>query len=266
MSDKVRERRDKILGALQLQSIMSVNQLAGQLNVSIETIRKDLAEMVKMDLVTRVHGGVGLTNNSTSNTIEMVYQMNKPQKRTVASAAVELINPGGSIMLEDGSTCFALAQALRYTRPELLSTLTIITNSFNICSLMEMGSLCERLFFLGGLCDSGRKATLGHFAAQQMANFHVQQLFIAPAGISPTLNVVAYTAGDAAFQMEAIRCADEKILMTDKSKFLSSGCLNVAPLDSFDHIVTDMTVSNPLMQQLLRKKLPVYLPRGENAD
>lgn len=262
MSDKVRERRDRILKSLQLQSIMSVNQLAGRLNVSIETIRKDLAEMVKMDLVTRVHGGVGLTN-STPDVYNMVYQMNKPQKRTIASIAVELVKPGSSIMLEDGSTSFTLAQTLRYTHPELLSTLTVITNSFNICNVMENGALCERLFFLGGLCDSGRKATLGHFAAQQMANFHVQQLFIAPAGISPSLNVVAYTASDAAFQIEAIRSADEKILMTDKSKFLSTCCLNVAPLESFDHIVTDLSTSDPLMHQLLRKKLPVYFPKED---
>ena len=262
MSDKVKERRDKILSSLQLQNIMSVSQLAGRLNVSIETIRKDLAEMVKMDLVTRVHGGVGLTN-STPNSYSVVYQMNKPQKRTVTSMAAELIKPGASIMLEDGSTCYTMAQTLRYTRPELLSTLTVITNSFAICSLLEMGEHCERLFFLGGLCDSGRKATLGHFAAQQMANFHVQQLFIAPAGISPSLNVVAYTASDAAFQREAIHCADEKILMTDKSKFLSTCCLNVAPLEAFDHIVTDMEPSNSLMQQMLRKQLPVYIPEKQ---
>lgn len=262
VSDKVRARRDKILSNLQLQNVMSVAQLASRLNVSVETIRKDLAEMVKMDLVTRVHGGVGLTN-TTPDGIELIYQMNKPQKRTVASIAVELIKPGSSIMLEDGSTCYTLAQTLRYEQPELLSTLTVITNSFSVCSLMEMGALCERLFFLGGLCDSGRKATLGHFAAQQMANFHVQQLFIAPAGISPSLSVVAYTASDAAFQIEAIKCADQKILMTDKSKFLSSCCLNVAPLDSFDHIVTDLKPSDPLMQQMLRKKLPVYMPDAQ---
>lgn len=261
MSDKVKERRDKILDYLQTMNVISVNQLAGLLKVSIETIRKDLSELERMDLVVRVHGGVGLTKR-IPGTFEVMAQMNKSFKRTVANNAVDLVKPGSSIMLEDGSTSYTFAQTLRYSRPELLSTLTVITNSFSICSLLEIGACCERVFFLGGLCDSGRKATLGHFASQQMSTFHVQQLFIAPAGISPSLNVVAFAAGDAAFQTEAIRCADEKILMTDKSKFLSTGCLNVAPLSSFDHIVTDMKPSDPLMQQMIRKKLPVYIPEA----
>lgn len=60
MSDKVKERHEKILYHLQMLNTVSVNQLASLLHVSIETIRKDLQELTRMDLVIRVHGGVGL--------------------------------------------------------------------------------------------------------------------------------------------------------------------------------------------------------------
>ena len=229
MSDKVDVRRNEILKLLERDRVISVNQLAGHLQVSIETIRKDLAALVARDLIVRVHGGAGLSH-PIPRIFDTMTHHNADKKYDVASIAVELIKPGTSIMLEDGSTSYALAQVLCNDKPDLLSTLTVITNSFPICALFKAGAACERLFFLGGLCDSGRQATLGHFASQQ------------------------------AFQIEALKCADEKILMTDSSKFLSSAWLNVAPLESFDHIVTDMELSDPMMQQLLRKKLPVYLP------
>jgi len=263
MSDKVDVRRNEILKLLERDRVISVNQLAGHLQVSIETIRKDLAALVARDLVVRVHGGAGLSH-PIPRIFDTMTHHNADKKHNVASIAVELIKPGTSIMLEDGSTSYALAQVLCNDKPDLLSTLTVITNSFPICALFKAGAACERLFFLGGLCDSGRQATLGHFASQQLAAFHAQQLFIAPAGISPSLNVVAWASSDAAFQIEALKCADEKILMTDSSKFLSSAWLNVAPLESFDHIVTDMELSDPMMQQLLRKKLPVYLPEKQS--
>ncbi len=265
MSDKVIQRQERILDYLSKQRVLSVQQLAADCHVSIETIRKDLAALSAKDLVVRVHGGVGLSN-AVPDSFNHLIRLHQEEKRTVASLAIRFVKPHASIMIEDGSTGYAFAQTLLETKPDLLSTLTVITNSFSICNLFGMGAACEWMFFLGGLCDSGRQSTLGNYASQQLSAFHAQQLFIAPAGISPALKVVAFSTNDAAFQMEAIKNADEKILMTDSTKFLSTGWLNVAPLEAFDHIVTDMDATHPMMQQMLRKKLSVYLPEEDNAE
>ncbi len=262
MSSKVIQRQEEILDCLSSQRVLSVKQLAANFHVSIETIRKDLAALSAKDLVVRVHGGVGLSN-AVPNSFNNQVRLHQQEKKTIADLAIRFVKPHTSIMIEDGSTGYAFAQTLLQAKPDLLSTLTIITNSFSICDLFGMGAVCEWLFFLGGLCDSGRKATLGHYASQQLSAFHAQQLFIAPAGISPALQVVAWSTCDAAFQIEAIKNADEKILMTDSTKFLSTGWLNVAPLETFDHIVTDMDATHPMVEQMLRKNLPVYLPGRE---
>lgn len=259
LSDKVARRQERILDDLSKERVLSVQQLAANCHVSIETIRKDLAALAAKDLVVRVHGGVGLSN-AVPDTLNNLIRLHQEEKKSVAALAIRFVKPHASVMIEDGSTGHTFAQALLENKPELLSTLTVITNSFSICNLLGMGAACEWLFFLGGLCDSGRQATLGNYASQQLSAFHAQQLFIAPAGISPALKVVAFSTNDAAFQIEAIKNADEKILMTDSTKFLSTGWLNVAPLETFDHIVTDMEAQHPMMQQMLRKNLSVYLP------
>ena len=240
MSSKVIQRQEEILDCLSSQRVLSVKQLAANFHVSIETIRKDLAALSAKDLVVRVHGGVGLSN-AVPNSFNNQVRLHQQEKKTIADLAIRFVKPHTSIMIEDGSTGYAFAQTLLQAKPDLLSTLTIITNSFSICDLFGMGAVCEWLFFLGGLCDSGRKATLGHYASQ----------------------VVAWSTCDAAFQIEAIKNADEKILMTDSTKFLSTGWLNVAPLETFDHIVTDMDATHPMVEQMLRKNLPVYLPGRE---
>lgn len=265
MSNKVTQRQEKIIDCLSNRRVASVKELAADFHVSIETIRKDLMTLVAKDMVVRVHGGVGLSN-AMPNSFNVQLQVHQDEKKTIADMALQFVKPHTSIMIEDGSIGYTFAQTLLQKKPELLSTLTVITNSFPICSLFGMGEVCEWLFFLGGLCDCGREATLGHYASQQLSAFHAQQLFIAPAGISPALQVVGYSTSDVAFQIEAMKNADEKILMADSSKFLSSGWLNVAPLENFDHIVTDLNATDPIVKQLLRKNLPVYLPEQEKDD
>lgn len=262
MSDKVKERQKRILHYLQIMNAMSVNQLAGLLKVSVETVRKDLAELTRLDLVIRVHGGVALSRQ-TPGSFDSFHQLHAASKRRASNIAVDLIHSESTVILGDGSTVFTLAQALRYSRPELLSTLTVITNSFSILSLFEFGKSCERLFFLGGMCDHARQSTLGHFASQQVGAFHAQQAFISPSGVSPTFNVVAISPSDATFQIEVMRHADEKILIVDRSKFLSMACFNVAPLKEFDYVVTDMNSSDPLVQQLIKKKISIYYPEAD---
>ena len=257
MSNKVALRHEKILEALNYRSVSSVNDLAKELDVSVETIRKDLLVLTQKDLVIRVHGGVGLSSGKAG---QMPREKRKVRnielKHAIAVKALPLIRPGATIIVENSTTTCELVYVLLGV-PELLSTLTVITNSFPIYQALEFGALCKRLFFLGGLCSPTEQCTCGHYASKMMASFHAQQSFISGAGISNSLMLMGYLEDDVVFQTQAIACADEPVLLVDSTKFQSDAWLTVSKLSAFSKIVTDIRPDNPIAKRLERFEYPV---------
>lgn len=257
MSNKVAQRHDRILDALAYRSVSSVNALAKEMDVSVETIRKDLMVLMQKDLVIRIHGGVGLANEKAGRKPRDVRKIeNIELKRAIAQKAVQLVKPDATIIIENSTTTCEMAQAL-LNAPELLSTLTIITNSFPICMLYEFGALCKRLFFLGGLCSHTEQSTCGHYASKMMKSFHAQQSFISGAGISNSLSLMGYLEDDVVFQTQAIECADEPVLLVDSTKFQTDAWLTVSPLSAFTHIVTDLNREHPIAKRMLHTQFPI---------
>ena len=76
--------------------------------------------------------------------------------------------------------------------PELLKTLTIVTNSIHILTLVEMGKLCKRVFLLGGWINEREGATKGQFMAEQLKSFHVDKCILSGAALGKNLVLSSY--------------------------------------------------------------------------
>ena len=250
MSEKVTERHNRILEQLSYRSVISIQELASSLDVSVETIRKDLVSLTQSDLVVRVHGGVGLMKEKKGMLPRNAREnLQVKPKRAIAAEAVKLVRPNSTLLIESSTTTYELACALS-CQPELLETLTVVTNSFSVCTLFGYGHACRRLFFLGGLCSGEELSTGGHYTSKMMQNFHVHQAFISAAGISNSMMLMGYLEDDVSFQALAIENADETILLLDHSKFASDAWLAVSRLDTFHAIVTDLSPEHPLAQKM----------------
>ena len=106
---KIRRRKEKIVEIIRRNERATVGDLAGQLNISRETIRRDLTELAKLGKIQKYHGGATLPNVFGEGSFQERVSKNAEAKSRIARAAVSLFGPGETLFVDTGSTTLYLA-------------------------------------------------------------------------------------------------------------------------------------------------------------
>jgi len=240
-STKRKQRHEEILRFLSAVPIATVSNIAELLDVSTETIRKDIKILSGKGLVMKVHGGVSSSNGFQGNTpYDYRTSLNIIKKTQIATAACSLIEKEEVIILESSTTTVELTKAL-LKKSDLLRTLTVITNSFRIAEILEQKRSCNRLFFLGGWVNHSEHSVSGTYTSNSLNDFHVDKCFLSAAALSNDFVLSGFYDSDAAFQKQAIKSAKKCVLMCDSSKFGKASTLPIIPLSEINYLVTDKT-------------------------
>ena len=233
--------------------LVTVAELSEELNVTMETIRKDLNYLEESGQVVRIHGGAALVERDN---LEIPYDKRKlirsKEKELVAREAAKLVREGDSVLLESSTTVVALCQAL-VEQEELLKTLVVVTNSFTIAQMLKMGELCGQLFFLGGWIRPTESASQGSLTNSQLRKFHLNKAFLSGAALGGDLILSSYYENDMQFQKCAMECAEEVVLMLDSSKYPKAGIMTVGPVDIADYLVTNICFDKEIKEEILSK-------------
>ena len=253
--NKAEERYLEIVEILKNNPIATVAEFAEKLSVSPETIRKDLNYLSEQGTVVRIHGGAALASDKpVISPFESRKTRRQQQKRRLAQAACALIEPGDSLIMESSTTMVELVKVLAED-PELLKTLVIVTNSLHILTLLEMGRLCKRVFFLGGWVNQTEQCTQGQFTAGELKNFHVDKCLLSGAALGKNLMLSSYYENDMLFQTQALECASQSVLLLESEKYPSSAVLSVASLEQFDYLVTNIDFDADCREKLEKTEL-----------
>ena len=115
------ERHSLILKLVEERSIVSVGDLLDLLGASEATIRRDINTLAERGEVKRIRGGAeAVRPRHQPHLVGMPFALSQdisvPQKRAIARAAAELIAPGESIIINGGTTTFALVEFLADSR------------------------------------------------------------------------------------------------------------------------------------------------------
>lgn len=248
--NKAEERYQEIIETLKNNPIVTVTEFAKQLSVSPETIRKDLSTLAEQGTIMRIHGGAALSNERmVSIPFQFRETVHREQKRELARTACGLIEPGDSLIVESSTTMVELVKVLLET-PDILKTLVIVTNSFHIMTLLEMGKLCARTFFLGGWMNTTEQATQGQLTIEELKRFHVDKCLLSGAALGKNLNVSSYYEDDMQFQRQAMESSGRSILLLESGKYPSAAVLSVAPVEFFDDLVTNIEFGKSDLERL----------------
>jgi len=121
------ERFLRIRTLLSTLSRVSTERIAQDLDVSRETVRRDILALESQGILRRVHGGVVAQGPEPEPPLAVRQAVREREKRAIARAALQLLQPGQTLFIDAGSTTTLLAEAL-----SSLSGLTIITNGLNV--------------------------------------------------------------------------------------------------------------------------------------
>ena len=141
------ERQKKILDYLNKNRKATTKELSQLLDVSTTTIRTDLNQMDRENLITKTHGGAVYNDRSLDN-IELTGRAyffderaleNQKEKEAIANKAIKLIKNHMCIYLDASSTCYTLAKkeqgyrksAINFSSTSFLASLDKNTRYFS---------------------------------------------------------------------------------------------------------------------------------------
>ncbi len=233
-----KERYQRILSLLSSNQLVSANDLAGLLEVSRETVRRDLLELEKKGLIDRVHGGAVLPNKGHEAPFENRREEQIRAKQNIARKAVTLIPSGSSIMVDAGTTTSAFGQALAK-----LSGIMVITNSIDIAQTIKASKSDIDLILLGGQMVSDVPATYGELTLSEIKRFNVDLAFIAPVAVHADQGAFSFALKEAEIASTMIAQARESIILCDRTKLGIINRVRIAQTSDINYIVTDSLVN-----------------------
>lgn len=230
-------RRMKISDLVRQRGVIRVSELADRFQVSEVTIRNDLDRLEKEGHLTRDRGGAIATESLTAVTsllrVDERAALNRAEKRRISRAAVELVKPNDTIILDAGTTVGEMCGPLKEAGP-----VTIVTNGLNVVVDLVASSNAS-IIFLGGTFSRESSSTIGSLTEHNLNELVVQKLFLGTQAMDLENGLTDSTMEIAQVKRAMIRAARQVILLTDSSKWGKAGLIKVAPLTEIDLIITD---------------------------
>ncbi|MBP1806938.1 DeoR/GlpR family DNA-binding transcription regulator [Rubellimicrobium aerolatum] len=228
-------RHEEILRFVQQSGEATVEDLAAALQVSRETIRRDLTQLDAAGLVRKVHGGarpVVAPEQRLEGPFALRMAANVELKRRIGRKAAELLCPGDSLFIDSGSTTLLFAEALTE-----LSSMIIITNSWRIAATVGANP-SHRVFLIGGSYSADVGESLGQLAIEQIRQLRATHAFLT-VGTVEEAGVLDFDEQETDVAQAILERVEQVTVLADSSKFGRRGVFKVADWAQIDRLVTD---------------------------
>lgn len=253
---KAVERRLQIFNIVKKNKHVDVNEMAKMFNVSSMTIRRDLARLENQGVVSTTYGGAILNEGVSSEpSFDMKSGLSQHHKMQIAYEASLLVNDGDSIFIDCGTTPFEMIKFLSNKK------ITIMTNSWKVISAIQDFSKIKVLL-VPGIYDPISEGALSSSTISFLENYTVDKAFISTQGVDINRGVSVPTDNDAQVKMAIMKCAKNKILLADHTKFGHSYMAKHGLLSDFDIILTDEYIDQCLLKQMHEKHYNIVISRG----
>ncbi|WP_309067585.1 DeoR/GlpR family DNA-binding transcription regulator [Microbacterium sp.] len=236
-------RKELLLERLQRDGRIVAKEIATELGLSEDSIRRDLRELDAAGLAVRVYGGALPASPAVADYAARTA-VAPDSKRRVAAAAVALIEPGATVILDGGTTALAMVEAL----PRTFSC-TIVTHSPTIAAaLLEHAA---EVFLIGGQLFKHSAVTSGAAAVEAASRISADVFFLGVTGVHATAGLTTGHPDEAAMKRAlAARAADTYVLASDE-KLGAASRFAVLPLDEVAGVIADGTPDLPAMRDLV---------------
>ena len=233
------ERQEHVLGLIRADRRVSVTALAADLDVTTETVRRDLDVLEQLGHVRRVHGGAVAADlgSLVEATLDARSGERIEAKRAIAAAVVGMLGDRSTILIDAGSTTGALAAALAEAGARRLR-LSVITNALPIASVLQSVDGIDTTV-IGGRLRGVTSAIVGATATAQLLGMRPDVAIIGANGLSAAFGLSTPDEDEAATKSAMVRCARHRVAVIDSSKLGVESLHSFAALDDLDVLVTD---------------------------
>lgn len=235
------QRKEHLLALLEAEGRVVAKTVASDLGISEDSIRRDLRELADEGRCIRVYGGA-LPVPAADAPVAQRLSIATDSKERVARAALALIRPASTIILDAGTTTLAMARMLP-------SDVTVLTPSPAV-ALAAMESSRARVIMIGGELSRHSAVVGGALAQEAIARLAADVFFLGATGIHPVHGLTTGELDDAVTKRALAARSADTFVLGSAEKIGAVSRFPVLSLDEITGVVTDPEDDDPLIAQL----------------
>jgi DeoR/GlpR family transcriptional regulator of sugar metabolism len=226
------ERLQKIVEQIAKDNRLILYDLSQLLNVSTDTVRRDIKELSDKGLLKAVRGGA-IIGSPVHPHFKERQNIDTQQKKAIAQKVLEFIKPGQVILMNAGTTTTAVAHAL----PKEIA-LTVITNSFPIVPILEDYPNIT-VFFIGGRLNKHSFSTTGYETIETIRNFRADICLLGICSIDLKVGITDFDHQEGLVDKAMIETSKYVIALSTYEKIGVSDPYYVCAANAIDVLITE---------------------------
>ncbi len=237
-----------------------ISKVAKELDVSIETVRRDINALCEKNVLTKVHGGAVPVNPQV---VEAAYTQrkitNSVVKNKLGAYAAGMLKNNAVVVIAAGSTMEAVAASITGVH-----NLTVLTNSLPVVGILSdrnaVGLYDGKAILLGGQVHLTEHFTYGPVFEKQLEHYTADIVFVSASAVSgPALMTSSIDEGNVLGRM--LEHAARRVLIIESKKIDRRSIYRFAELDGIDEIITDDAYPLPaaLMKLIKTHKIELHI-------
>ncbi|MGB3152900.1 MAG: DeoR/GlpR family DNA-binding transcription regulator [Maribacter sp.] len=235
------ERQQTILSEVELHNRILLTDIADTLDVSIDTVRRDVKELDAEKKLRKVHGGaisLGFTTNSARNT--NIYALDN--KVAIAKKATTMLKDGAVIFVDGGTTCLELARII----PEKLQ-LTCFTISLPVA--MELSTKPNvKVISIGGQISKEAQIAIGANAIHHLSEIKVDFSFIGTGYVDALYGLTEFDWDIVQIKKAVIKASKKTVLLSISEKLNSQHRYKTCDISSINTMITELEPDNSILK------------------
>ncbi|SMC57823.1 DeoR/GlpR family DNA-binding transcription regulator [Cellulophaga tyrosinoxydans] len=242
------ERHRVIINEVELHNRILLSDIAEQIGVSMDTIRRDVKELDADKQLKKVHGGaiaLGFTNYATEN--KNIYALE--DKIKIATKALSLINTGNTILIHGGTTCLELAKLI----PNKLE-ITCFTTSLAV-ALELLTKKGVDVFFIGGRLSKDSQISIGANAIHQLLDITFDYSFIGTGYVDINYGLTEFDLESVQVKKAIIKSSKKTVLLSISEKLNSKHRYKTCEINAINTMITELDPDDMLLENFRKQDI-----------
>lgn len=226
------ERQAIILQILKENGKVVATELSARLQVSEDTIRRDLADLSKQGRMQRVHGGA-LPHSPAAVSYSERLSQSPQSKAAIAQAVIDLIHDGQTVFLDGGTTTLQVARLL----PAGLRVCVVTNSPLAAAELAHAEN--ANVILIGGKLNKPEQVITGAAAVDAIRAIHADLCILGICSLDPSAGITVVDYEEARVKQAMVESSDRVVALASSEKLGTVSPFRVAPLMELDQLITD---------------------------
>lgn len=248
-------RHDKLISLVMSNGYTSNEELAKILDVTPQTIRRDIRQLSNAGLISRHHGGAGRISSIMNMEFSKRETSYIEEKTAIANDVAKLIPDGATLFITIGTTVEFVAKAL-----ENKSNLRIITNSIRVANILYQHKGFE-VITLGGILRSHNGGIIGSSAITLVSDFRADYLITSVGAIDSDGSLLDFDINEVSVVKTMINHSRHFVLIGDHTKFHASAAVQLGNISQVSTFITDSKPPASIINILKENKVELRIAK-----